>query len=477
MDGRQEAEARHRTRIVPLVVASVFFLDNFDSVAVVSVLPPIAESFGVPVTSASAGVTAYLVALAICIPLSGWAADRFGARQVFRGAILAFLLGALGAALAPGLGSFVVARVLQGCGAAMMVPVGRMVVLRTAGKADFVRAMAFVTTPALVGATLAPAAGGFFATYASWRAVFLLEVPAGLVALVLISIHIRDGAPVAPRRLDLPGFALTAGGLAGLMVVMGFLADRRPFDAAFAAVLGATLPLLALALRHNLHSDSPLLDFRLLRYRSFCASLGAGSLFLFAAAAVPFLLPVLFQLALGMSALQSGLLTSVWAAAALAMKMAAPPILRRWGYRSVLLANSLLLALAVLGCAQYAAAPGAGPLAALLLGLVLTGFGIARSLQIAVLNSFTYAEVAPEDVGRATGFSGMVRQFSNSFGVALAAVLLSLFTGPAATPDAADLTGTFLIIAALPLIAAAFFYALPAALGGEMSGHRAVGGT
>ncbi|AJE45759.1 MFS transporter [Celeribacter indicus] len=452
-------------RILPWVVAGVFYLDNFDAAAIVSILPVVARDFGAGVGAASMAVTAYLVALAIFTPVSGWMADRFGGRRVLASALAVFGLGAAGVALASGLTGLVLARAVQGVGGAMMVPVGRVVMMRSFPRSEFVRAMAIVTTPAILGGVLAPSLGGAAATWGSWRWLFWAELPVALAAAVLVLRHVPAGAPIAPRPLSPAAFVLFGVALAGLTILFGMVSAGAASGLLFWGLMAVVLPTGALALWYNRRAAVPLFDFALLRRRSFAAAIGPGTLFFMTAGAVPFLLPMLFQIGLGRNAFESGMFTLVWALVALVMKATTPTVLRRFGFRTVLCTNAAILAAASLGAAMI----GPAMPIVVLMG-VLVAYGVARSLQFSVVASFTYAEIEPNDVGAATGFAGMVRQLSNSLGVALAAVVLVLIAG-GGEPSATDINLTFGILAALPAVAALMFLRLPRDIGAAMSGH------
>ena len=328
--------------VVPLVVSCAFFMENFDATVVTTALPEIAASFDVTAVAASSGVTAYLVSLAVFIPVSGWIADRFGAVHVFRVAMGVYALASILCAASQSLEQFVAARALQGLGGALMVPVGRLIVLRSVERRDFVKAMSYVTTPALVGGVVGAPIGGFFTTYASWRWIFAIGVAVALLGILTATMFFRRDAPQPRRPLDWRGFALN--GIAVATFVYGFALLARDTSHFVTPLLfiAAGLVLGALCVRHSRRTTHPLIDLGLMRIATFASAATAGTLFNAAAAAVVFLLPVLFQVGFGMTAWESGLLTFTLAIGAFAMKAAAPRILRRWGFRSVLVGNGLV---------------------------------------------------------------------------------------------------------------------------------------
>lgn len=457
-----------RATVVPLIVACALFMENLDSTALATALPAIAASLGQSPLVLSFAITSYLFSLAVFIPISGWMADRFGARQVFRGAILVFVLGSIACELSSSLAELVAARVLQGLGGAMMVPVGRLVLLRSVGKSDLVRAMAYLTVPALVGPLLGPPLGGFLTTYLSWRWIFWINVPTGLLGVVLVSALIPDLKEERPPPMDLRGFLLCAASLVGL--VFGFESlGRVPVPPGVSAALLAVGAAGAVAyLRHARGHPHPVIDLRLLRVPTFRASILGGFLFRIGVGAVPFLLPLLLQAGFGLSAFQSGTLTLAAAAGALTMKMTAAPILRRLGFRRVLIGNAVLSAAFLAATALFRPdTPHAVIAAVLLVG------GFFRSLQFTSLNTLAYAEIEPARMSRATSFAGMAQQLSLSVGVGTGALVLHL----AATVDGAgwieagDFAPAFAVVALIAASSALVFLPLPRDAGAEVSGH------
>lgn len=407
--------------VVPLVVSCAFFMENFDASVVTTALPQIADSFGVSAVSASTGVTAYLVGLAVFIPVSGWLADRFGARTIFRVAMAVYAVASICCAASLTLEAFVAARFLQGFGGALMVPVGRLIVLRTVERRHFVRAMSFVTTPALIGGVVGGPVGGFLTTYASWRWIFAISIAIGLIGIVLVSLLFRPDRPVKRRPLDWIGFGL--GGTAVAAFVFGFdiLARDATRLASAGLFIGGGLTLAVACVWHSRRTAHPLIDLSLLRIETFASASGAGSLFNTAAAGMLFLLPILFQVGFGMTAWESGLLTFALAVGAFMMKALAPRVLRLFGFRTVLVVNGLIAAVSTLACIPFTEAT---PL--ILIGAVLLAFGFSRSLQLAALNAMSYADVPDAQTSMATSLASTFRQTANGLGVALCAVIMQV---------------------------------------------------
>ncbi|MBV8653640.1 MAG: DHA2 family efflux MFS transporter permease subunit [Alphaproteobacteria bacterium] len=457
-----------RSAIIALTVATALFMENLDGTVIATALPQIAASFAVNPVRLSLAITSYLLSVAIFIPASGWMADRFGARTVFRAAIAVFTLGSVLCGLSGDLLQLTGARIIQGVGGAMMVPIGRLVLLRSVTKSEMVQAMSYLTVPALIGPVLGPPVGGFIVTYASWRWIFFLNVPIGVLGLVLVSILIENYKEEKCPPLDISGFLLSGLALAGLM--LGFETAGRegvPLSAV-AMLLAVGAIALVLYIRHAGRHPHPILDLLLFRIPSFAISVGAGTLFRIGVGALPFLLPLTFQIGFGMSAFTSGLLTFMSAVGALAMKITARPILRRFGFRTCLVGNALISAAFML---TYAAFRPGTPNSIILVLLLIGGF--SRSLQFTGLNTLAYADVPPNRMSRATSLSSTAQQLSQSIGVATGAVLLhlTLFWRGSETLSSADFWPSFVVVSVMVAWSSWFFTKLPEDAGAEVSGH------
>ncbi len=456
------------SRIVPLIIACAFFMEHLDATIIATALPQIARSMGEDPLRLSLAMTSYMLALAVFLPVSGWAADRFGARTVFASAIVVFTAGSILCGLSSGLYELVAARVVQGIGGAMMVPVGRLILLKTVPKDQLVSAMATMTLPALVGPALGPLVGGFIATYASWRWIFFINVPIGLLGLGLVLSLIPNVKEAEREPFDATGFVLSALALAALMFGLENVGHGVLPPWAVAGVLAAGVTAAWLYLRHARRVERPVLDPTLFRLPTYSASVLGGTLFRIGIGAVPFLMPLLLQVGFGWTAFEAGSLTFAGAVGALAMKTMAPPILRRVGFRRVLIANALLSGLILMSYAAFR--PDTAPwviLVALLAG------GFFRSLQFTGLNSLAYAEVPQRRMSRANTLSTVMQQIALSLGVAVGALVLSLtqlWTGGAALAPA-DFVPAFLTVGVMACVSALFFVPLPADAGAEISGH------
>lgn len=453
--------------LLPLIVACALFMENLDSTVLATSLPAIAQSFGTHPLRLNLAITAYLFSLAVFIPISGWMADRFGARLVFSSAIAAFTAGSVACALSGTVWELVLARALQGFGGAMMVPVGRLVLLRAVPKEHFVRAMSYLTVPALIGPILGPPIGGFLTTYASWRWIFWINVPIGILGIVLARIFIDDMKEDQVPPLDMAGFALAALGLTGL--VFGFEAvgrDILPLPIVVVLLAGGAAAI-ALYARHARRAAHPVIRLSLLRYPTLRASVAGGFLFRIGVGSVPFLLPLMFQIAFGLSAFQSGTLTFVAAVGAVTMKIAAAPILRRFGFRVVLIGSAVLSGVFLAANGLFRAdTPHAIILAVLLVG------GFIRSLQFTSVNIIAFADIPRAEMSQATSLSSMAQQLSLSVGVGVGAFILHLTAGGEAQPSAEAFMPAFFAIGAIAMLAALVYKRLPTDAGREFSGHK-----
>jgi EmrB/QacA subfamily drug resistance transporter len=455
--------------LVPMIVACALFMENMDATVIATALPTIARDFGESPLELNLAISAYLLSLAIFIPLSGWLADLLGARTVFCSAIVIFTLGSLACSAVETLPQLVVARIFQGMGGAMMVPVGRLVVLRSIPKAELVSAMAYLTVPALIGPVIGPPLGGFIVTYASWRWIFLINVPIGALGLALATSFIANMRETRTAPLDVKGFAIVSLGLAGTMfgfenVGRGVLPSRL-----VAVLIGGGLTLLALyAWRARSHA-APILDLALLSVQTFRASVVGGFVFRMGIGALPFLVPLMLQVGFGLSPFASGMITFASAAGALTMKLTAAPILRFLGFRPVLLANTIV-------CAAFMASYGLfGPSTPhhLILVTLLVG-GFFRSLQLTSLNTLAYAEISEQAMSRATTLASTAQQLSLTFGVGLGALLLhaTLLWVGASQLGARDFAPAYFVIAGVSLLSLFFFVPLPRDAGAELAGGK-----
>jgi EmrB/QacA subfamily drug resistance transporter len=455
------------SRLVPLIVAVALFMENMDSTVIATSLPAIAADLGTSPLALKLAMTSYLLSLAVFIPASGWTADRFGARSVFRAAIAVFILGSIGCAFANSLEGFVAARILQGMGGAMMTPVGRLVLVRTIEKRDLVNAMAWVTVPALIGPVVGPPLGGFITTYASWHWIFIINVPIGLAGIYLVTRYI-DPVPVdhvAP--FDGTGLALAGLGVAGLafgLSVAGL--DMLPWWAVTALVAGGAVFMTAYVL-HSRRVAAPVLDFALLKIPTFRASVVGGFLFRLGIGALPFLLPLMLQTGFGFNPLQSGLITFSAAVGGLGMKTLAAPIINAFGFRKILVGNALISSVFLAAVALFTPVT---PIYVVLAILLIGGF--FRSLQFTASNTLAYADIDVERMSRATAMAAVGQQLSLATGVAVGAfaVEMTLRWSGETEITASSFAPAFVAVAAISALSALVFMRLPADAGAVLSG-------
>ncbi|MDP4023127.1 DHA2 family efflux MFS transporter permease subunit [Methylobacterium sp. NEAU 140] len=456
------------SRIVPLTVATALFMENTDSTVIATALPSIAASLHDDPIALKLALTAYLVSLAIFIPVSGWMADRFGARTVFRAALCVFMAGSLACAAADGLAWFVAARFVQGMGGAMMTPVGRLVLLRSVPKAQLVTALSYLTLPALIGPVIGPPLGGLITTALDWRWIFFINLPIGLVGLVLSSLYFENLREPERPPLDFAGFLLLGPGLAALM--LGFASTGRhllPEAVAWSCLAGGAA-LLALYVVHARRTAHPLVRLDLMRHPTFRAAVLGGSLFRIGTGAIPFLLPLMLQVGFGLDALRSGLITFAAAAGAMLVKALAPSILRRLGFRTVMVSNAVLASafLAVNGLFT-AQTPH------WLMVLLLFVGGCLRSVQFTCVNAIAYADLERREISAGTSFASVCQQLSLSLGVTLGALALegvASLHGRTAI-EAADFGPAFFAVAVISALAVLPFRRLSPEAGAEVSGR------
>ena len=469
LDPPAVAPTSPRSRVVPLIVACALFMENLDSTIISTALPAIARDLHEDPLHLSLAITSYLLSLTIFIPLSGWLADRYGARTIFRNAILVFVLGSLACAAAQDIGGLIAARMLQGLGGAMMVPVGRLVLLRQIPKSELVSAMTFVTIPALLAPIFGPPVGGLIVTYASWQWIFLINLPIGVLGWVLVSRYVRDARELTPPSLDLAGWWLLGGGLAGLVFGLESLGKHVVSAQLTYLSLAVGALLMVLYVRHAQHDEAPLIRLSLLRIPTFRASVTGGSLFRVGVGASTLLLPMMLQLGYGMTPLDSGLLTFATAVGALAMKTVAPGVTRRFGFRHILVHNTVLCSVAL---AITAWLSPHWPMALAIAFLVLSGF--LRSLQFTCINALAFADVAEREMSQATSASSTAQQLALSVGVGVSSQVLNLSMAirgdPALVP--ADFAIAFIAMALVSLLGVLSFRSLAQDAGQSVSGHR-----
>ncbi len=446
-------------RYLPWVVATALFMEQLDSTIVNTAVPSMAASLHVTPLSLKAVVTSYILSLAVCIPISGWIADRFGTRRVFAIAVAMFTFASILCGISLNAPMLVAARILQGIGAAMMMPVGRLSIIRTFPKSELLAAMNFVIIPALVGPLLGPTVGGVIVHWLSWREIFFVNVPVGLVAMLLIHRHMPDYHGDAPRPLDVIGLILFGSGTALFSWLLEIFGEHS-LDATSAVIL--LLLALCLLLGYVWHARQtafPLLRLSLFRVRTFRVSVVGGFVTRLGIGGLPFLLPLLYQLGLGLPAWQSGLLMMPSAAAAMGMKFLASRVLARYGYRQVLIVNTVMI-----GCTISLFSLVAPSTPILMIVLLSLTMGFFNSLQFSSMNSMAYADIEMADSSMASTIASSLQQMSMSFGLACGTLIAGWYLGNLPQTDQIAVTGAlhhaFLTLGVLTAISSLSFWTL-----------------
>ncbi|MBI5260845.1 MAG: MFS transporter [Bradyrhizobium sp.] len=461
----------NKQRVIPLIVATALFMENMDSTVIATSLPAIAADIGTSPLTLKLAITSYLLSLAVFIPASGWTADHFGARLVFAIAVGVFMVGSIGCALSSSVHHFVLARILQGMGGAMMTPVGRLVLLRSVDKSALVNAMAWVTIPALIGPVIGPPLGGFITTYASWHWIFLINIPIGLLGIFMALRFIDPIKSETQEPFDLYGMVLAGIGLAGIafgLSVAGL--NLLPWSIVIALIASGSIAM-TLYVFHARRTGSPVLDFSLLRLATLRASIIGGFMFRLGIGALPFLLPLLMQIGFGLTPFESGLVTFASSAGAMGMKTLAARIIRTFGFRHLMTVNAVVSSFFLAACALFTATT---PLLLIMIILVVGGF--FRSLQFTAINTVAYAEVENAQMSRATTLVSVNQQLAISAGVAVGAfsVESTMWLGNVHELNAQVFAPAFVVVAILSAASAWFFWQMPDDAGHEISGRKAV---
>ena len=455
-------------RTIALIVGAAMFMEQLDGTVLATALPSMARELGVSAPSLSIALTSYLISLAIFIPVSGRIADRFGARTVFRTAIVIFLGGAISCANAPNVAFLVIARFVEGIGGAMMMPVGRLVLMRSVEKRDLIQATSWVLIPAVVGPILGPPVGGFIVTYLhSWRWIFYLNVPTGLIGIVLVSLFIANTKGEVPEKTDYKGIFLSSLSLG--LFLFGFELISHEGEARLALsflTVGALLG--ALYIYHARTVRDPILDLSLMRIPTYGTSVIAGAITRLTQGAHPYLLPLMMQLGFGLSAAQSGLMTLATALGSISAKPFAPMLLRRFGFRDTLVVNGFFASGGYALCGLFR--PG-WPLPLMFLVMVMSGFFM--SIQFTGFNTIAYDEIAQERMGSATSFYTTFQQLMLSMGICAGAAALqgAMVLRGHHLPQFADFTFAFWTVAAISLSATIWNRRFSHEAGTEISGH------
>jgi EmrB/QacA subfamily drug resistance transporter len=457
--------------LLPWLVAVAFFMETLDTTILNTAVPAIAEALHVSPLGMKSVLASYTLSLAVFIPISGWMADRFGTRRVFSSAIGLFTLGSLLCGISSDIHLLVFCRILQGCGGAMMVPVGRLTLVRTFAKSELVRVMTFVSVPSLIGPMLGPVAGGLIIRYLQWRAIFFVNLPIGILGLVLVYLHLPDYREEKTPPLDLVGLILFGSGIALLSYVLEVFGEHTLSSREILGLLLVSFALIAGYALHARETKFPLLDLGLFRIRTFRASVSGNFFTRLGVGGVPFLLPLLYQVGLGFSPIQSGLLIMPQAIASMSMKLVMSRILTSLGYRGVLLSNTLIIGVLLF---LFATIGTMTPIWVIVLLALL--YGAFTSLQYTSMNTLVYADISDEEASHASSIASAAQQMSISFGVAIAGLATAFFLPSRAYSDPPQfihgIHQAFVSLAILTVLSTLVFRELRAGDGDNVSQHK-----
>jgi EmrB/QacA subfamily drug resistance transporter len=458
-------------RVLPWLVAVAFFMESLDTTILNTAVPTIAGALGIAPLSMKAALTSYTLSLAVFIPVSGWIADRFGTRRVFFSAIGVFTLGSVLCGLSVDMPMLVGARILQGCGGALMMPVGRITMVRTFPRDRLVEAMSFVAIPGLIGPLVGPLAGGLIVGYLHWRMIFFVNIPIGLLGMYMVARHMPDYRSDDVPPLDMVGLALFGSGIALLSYVLEVFGEHSLGPGTILVLTVVSFVLILAYARHAIGAPHPLLRIALLRIRTFRVAVTGSFATRLGVGGMPFLLPLLYQIGLGYSPVESGLLIIAQPAAAMSLKLLMPKVLARFGYRQVLLVNTVAIGAVI----ALFTSVGTGSHAPQILAI---GFalGFVSSMQYTSMNTLVFADLSDADASAGSSISSTVQQMSMSFGVAVSSLIAAVFIGGVRRTDPAAMVSgihrTFLCLGTMTVGAALIFRSLRPGDGATISRHK-----
>lgn len=462
-----------RSTTVALTVAIAFFMQNLDTTAVNTAIPQMAKSFGTDIVHLSAGITSYMIALAIFIPVSGWIADRFGTRKVFCTSILLFILASILCGSSQTLEQFVVFRIFQGIAGAMMTPVGRLAVLKMTPKEDFVSAMNYITMPALVAPILGPLVGGYLATYWTWHWIFRLNVPISIICIILAwkLLPKDDEAKEGSKHFDLVGFVLSGLGLAGFMIgVEMFSQDGIPFYIPLALMIFSIM-LILLNVKYSRHTSRPLIDYSILQIKTYRIAIFVGTITRMVIGVAPYLVPLMFQVGFGLSPFRAGALFVATMAGNLSMKTMTVRMIKRFSFKQILMVNGCFVAFFTLLTAFLTPET---PVWMILVVMFLSG--MARSMEFTSLTTMAFSDIESSRMTSANSFYSTIQQMSSGMGIAMGAVMLritnSVNHSEPGVYSVADFKLAFIIIAALSFVHLAGYLQLSNNAGDSVRGIK-----
>jgi EmrB/QacA subfamily drug resistance transporter len=466
-----DAPSASSKRLLPWLVAVAFFMESLDTTILNTAVPAISEALKVAPLSMKSVLASYTLSLAVFIPISGWMADRFGTRRVFASAIGLFTLGSFLCGISSDIHLLVACRVLQGCGGAMMVPVGRLTLVRTFAKSELIRAMSFVAIPALVGPMLGPIAGGLIVGYLHWRFIFFVNIPIGIIGLLMVYLHLPDYREKT-HSLDIVGLILFGSGIALLSYVLEIFGEHTLSTAEILGLLAVSLSLIGGYLLHAREIEFPLLKLSLFRIRTFSAAVSGSFFTRLGIGGVPFLLPLLYQVGLGFTPIQSGLLIMPQALASMSTKFLLPKILNRIGYRGVLVSNTIVLGLLLL---LFATIGQHTPVWVIVIQAFC--YGAFTSLQYTSMNTLVYADVGEADTSSASSIASTMQQMSISFGVASAGLATAYFVPRVHSNPAEMIHGVhkaLFVLGVFTILSTIIFRKLKSGDGQTVSQHKVV---
>jgi EmrB/QacA subfamily drug resistance transporter len=459
-------------RLLPWLVAVAFFMESLDTTILNTAVPTIADALGIAPLSMKAALTSYTISLAVFIPISGWIADKYGTRRVFFAAIGVFSLGSLFCGVSVNMPMLVASRILQGCGGALMMPVGRITMVRTFPRDELVRAMSFVAVPGLIGPLIGPLAGGLIVGYLHWRMIFFVNLPIGLLGMYLVFRHMPDYRAERSDPIDFVGLSLFGSGIALLSYVLEIFGEHSLNTREVSFLLGLSVLLLFAYARHALTAEYPLLKLVLFKVRTFRVAVVGSFATRLGVGGMPFLLPLLYQIGLGYTPVQSGLLIVPQPLAAMGLKVFMPRILARFGYRRVLLANTLAIGSVII--LFMTIFPGTSPAQIVMIGFCL---GFVSSMQYTCMNTLVFADLSDADASAGSSISSTVQQMSMSFGVAVSSLLAALFLGGEhrSSPEGmvSGIHWTFLVLGLMTIVSSLVFAQLAPNDGSAISRHKA----
>jgi EmrB/QacA subfamily drug resistance transporter len=460
-------------RLLPWLIAVAFFMESLDTTILNTGVPTIAAALHVAPLSMKAVLSSYTLSLAVFIPISGWMADRFGTRRVFSSAIGLFTLGSFLCGISTNIHMLVAFRILQGCGGAMMVPVGRLTMVRTFAKSELIRAMSFVAIPGLIGPMLGPIAGGLIVNYFHWRVIFFVNIPIGLVGLYLVYRHLPDYREPHVDPLDIIGLILFGSGIALLSYVLEVFGEHTLGTIEILSLLALSLALLAGYGLHATRAAHPVLHLVLFRIRTFRASVVGSFITRLGVGGIPFLFPLLYQVGLGFSPVESGLMMMPQAVASMSLKMTMPHILKRFGYRAVLVSNTLIIG----GLIFLFSIIGYGTPVWLIV-VIMFGYGFFTSLQYTSMNTLVYADITDDEASQASSIASTMQQMSMSFGVATASLVTAIFLPDRFRSNPAQfihgIHRAFYVLGAMTILSTLVFRELKRDDGGAVSQARQI---